>query len=143
MRLSFNVDPSMKLLGNPTGRILFGIIIVDVDDSEDTSLKLFRANDEGELMDLVQDHLIRREDYGDDEEGQKSYDEEIERFQDDYDVIILSKVLGMIEDGEQHRRDIETAVENVVCASRTNAHDAYESYAYGKRVADMIVNLIK
>jgi len=141
MKLSFNVDPDMKLLGNPTGRILFGIIIVDTDDSEDTLLKLFRANDEGELMDLVQDHLIKREDYGDDEEGQESYDEEIERFQDDYDVIILSKVLGMIEDGEQHRREIETAVENVVCASRGN--DAEGSYAYGKRVADMIVNLIK
>ena len=50
IRIEFNGDN--KLTGNPKGRFIWAVINVDTDDTEDSSVEFYLANDEDDLFEV-------------------------------------------------------------------------------------------
>ena len=78
--------PDQDILGE--GKLLYGVITVDQDDTEDSNVALWRANDEDHLYEQV-----KRDFCGDDEDGFLSK----ESFDEAWGYWILPKEIGKIK----------------------------------------------
>jgi hypothetical protein len=76
----------------PAGKKLYAVVNVDREDSEDTTVQLWAANDEGDLFDLV------KADYCG-EAADDIHREAVElMFDDDWGICILTTELGIIKE---------------------------------------------
>lgn len=79
------------------GGQLWGIIIIDEDDSEDSTLELWRANDEDHLYEQFK---VSRMGYQEDDEDDDDDDEEMTleyRLDQDWGFTLLPQFIGNIE----------------------------------------------
>lgn len=84
-----------------SGNQLFALIVIDEDDSEDTTIEFWRANSEEELYDAVKADFLGIDDSSedDDENDDESddYEEEgLSKFDEDWGFKILPKLIGRI-----------------------------------------------
>jgi len=91
--MKVNIDDS-TVQGNIHGTKLFIIQIIDEDDTEDSSVELWRANDENDLHDQVKEFYVDEPDE-DAEEGEEEPMSIL--FEDDWGFKILFKEIGTIE----------------------------------------------
>ena len=81
------VTASGKPMGKRNGAKLFVLVVVDKDDSEDTHVELWRADDEDDLRDVV------KKAYSKSFDDQEIFEAE---FDEDWGVYLLPKELGTI-----------------------------------------------
>lgn len=79
------LTPKTQVNGNPTGKKLYVVTTIDVDDYDDTMTELWRADDDDELETLVRDRYA-----GDDETRNDAFDV-------DWGYVILPFELGNVE----------------------------------------------
>ena len=70
--------------GDPKGKCLFIVTIIDTDDSEDTTSGIWQANDGDHLYDLVREYYV-----GEDEEEEFFGQSPSDRFEEDWGINIL------------------------------------------------------
>ena len=51
-KIRIEFKPDHKLTGNPNGKFIWAVINVDTDDSEDSSVEFYLANDEDDLFEV-------------------------------------------------------------------------------------------
>lgn len=85
-----NVSLSVDVRGPADAHILFAVIIVDDEDSEDSQVEFWRANDENQLQDLM------REVYAGDDESDDYENGLRQMFDDDWGMKILATEIGRI-----------------------------------------------
>lgn len=100
-----NVEPVVPINGNPEGKFLFAVIIVNEDHSKDTTVSLYQSDDEDELFGLVMKDLVDGEDaYEDETEEEKQEDPRMgtyryfrNKFEEDWGAYIIPTLLGEIK----------------------------------------------
>ena len=79
--------------GDVNAKTLFAVVVVDDEDTEDSRVELWRANDEDHLCSLVKATYVEEPDEDDDEP------DPIEQlFDDDWGIKILPEKIGTILD---------------------------------------------
>ena len=82
------------VFGKDGGKKLFAVINVDTDDSEDSTVELWRADDDAELEKLVKSHYC----WDDDEENEEDYNEMVsQQFDEDWGFKLIPKEIGTIQ----------------------------------------------
>lgn len=81
-----------------TGSHLWGLIHVDSEDTEDTTMEIWRANDIEDLEEQVLKHQIGEDDEDDEAESDPWLSDTIkEKFEEDWGIRILPKYIGEIK----------------------------------------------
>jgi len=85
-----NVDFIQPIKGDPKGKALFTITQVDVEDAEDTTVNLWRANDHDHLQELyIKEHTT--------EDDTPNDDYIVSQIEEDWGLIIIPQEIAIFK----------------------------------------------